>query len=177
MSEKKTLTRSELEILIKKRAAIWITILAALLAINAMVGGSNSSKITTNTITASRLWTWYGDKKIDAKMHEMMAKALATDAVPSNNHLVAEFLAEAQRLRTEPVEGMADLSKQAKALEAERDRAAKRSPFFNYAGMALQLAVVLSTAAILAVSMQLFVYSLAAGSIGSALLLFVLVGV
>ena len=50
MAEAKPPSRSEREAHIKDKAGWVITVLAALLAINTLVGGSNSSKILNNTI-------------------------------------------------------------------------------------------------------------------------------
>ena len=56
-----------------------------------------------------------------------------------------------------------------------RDIAKARSPWFSYAGMALQLAIVLSSAAILAVMMPLLYASVVVGLGGAVLLLNALV--
>lgn len=143
------MTRSELEILIKARAAITVTIFAALLAINTMVGNGNSSRILTNTISANNLWAWYQAKNVRAAIFETSGKEIP-----------------AARMRSD----MDELMNKAKELERERDLAKERSPFYTYAGSALQIGIVLSTAAILAVSMPLFWASVAVGAIGAGLL-------
>ena len=53
-----------------------------------------------------------------------------------------------------------------RALEADRDSAKKRSPFFGMAGTIIQIAIIFSTTAILAVSMALWYSSIAVGIIG-----------
>lgn len=166
MQERKPLTRSELEIIIKKRAAIWITVLAALLAVNTMYGSSNSSKVMGNTIAANNQWAWYQAKNVRAGIYQ-------TTADTTTGKVADKYTTEAKRMRDD----MADISAKAKALEADRDKASSRSPYFTFAGMALQLGIVLSTAAILAVAMPLFWTSLAAGSVGVLLFLFVQLGV
>ncbi len=67
---------------------------------------------------------------------------------------------------------MTEIEKKAKALEAERDVAKQKSPYFTYAGSLLQIGIVLSTAAILAVMMPLFWASCGVGSLGIALFVF-----
>ena len=59
------------------------------------------------------------------------------------------------------------LMEQAKALEAERDVARARSPWFTYAGSLLQIGIVLSTASILAIAMSLYWASIAVGLLGA----------
>ena len=72
---------------------------------------------------------------------------------------------------------MEDIMEKAHALEEERDHAKQRSPYFTFAGSALQIGIVLSTAAILAVTMPMFWASVAVGSVGAALMAFALYGV
>ncbi len=87
------MTRSELEIIIKKRAAITVTIFAALLAINTMVGSSNSSKVLTNTIQANNMWAWYQAKNVRSVVYDVAGRADAAarmkmdmeDIMPSAN--------------------------------------------------------------------------------------------
>ena len=167
MTEKKTLTRSELEIVIKKRAAIVVTVFAALLAINTMIGGSNSSKVMSNTIAANNQWAWYQAKNVRAGIYATTADTTADKKVAD------KYRAEAARMKAD----MEEIAAKAKTLETEREKASGRSPFFTYAGAALQIGIVLSTAAILAVAMPLFWASVAAGSIGAALFLYVQLGV
>ena len=64
--EKKPMSRSEREAQIKDRAGFVIVVLAALLAINTMIGGQNSSKTMNNTIAANNQWAWYQARRIVA---------------------------------------------------------------------------------------------------------------
>lgn len=172
------MTRSELEIIIKGRAAVTVTAFAALLAVNTMLGNSNSSKVLTNTIQANNLWAWYQAKNIRSVLHTGMADMIeADDMTKKDAQLVQHFRQEVQRLRNDPDEGMTALSDKARKLEAERDKARERSPYYTYAGSALQLGIVLSTAAILAVMMPLFWASVAVGGVGAALMAFAYYGV
>ena len=68
--EAKPLSRSEREAQIKDKAGLVICILAALLAINTLVGGSNSSKILNNTIEANNTWAFYQAKSIKQTLAE-----------------------------------------------------------------------------------------------------------
>jgi hypothetical protein len=51
-----------------------------------------------------------------------------------------------------------------------REEARKKSPWFTWSGSTLQIAIVLLTASILAVSMPLFWASIAIGTVGSLML-------
>lgn len=155
--EVRPLSRSEKEAKIKDKAGIVIVILAAILAINTMIGGSNSSKIQNNTIQANNMWAWYQAKNVRGVLYEINA---VETTKPENKE---KFLAESKRMNDDKKEIM----EKAKALEAERDEAKKHSPWFTWGGSILQIAIVLLTASILAVSMPMFYISTIVGALGS----------
>ena len=149
-----TSSRSEREAYVKAWAAITISLFALLLAINGYFGGSNSSRVLSKTIEANNFWAWYQAKNVRATILETAGKDIP-----------------AARQRSD----MEDISAKARRSEAERDVAKNKSPYFSYAGMALQLAIVLSSAAILAVMMPLLYASVVVGAGGGALLLYAMV--
>ena len=158
-SEVKPLSRSEREAKIKDKAGFVIVFLAALLAINTMLGGSNSSKIQNNTIQANNMWAWYQAKNVRGVLYEI--NAVETNK-PENRE---KFLSEKARMDADKKEIM----EKARELEAERDEAKKRSPWFTWSGSILQIAIVLLTASILSVSMPMFYISAVVGAAGSLL--------
>ena len=147
-------SRSEREAYVKAWAAITISVFALLLAINGYFGGSNSSRVLNKTIEANNLWAWYQAKNIRSVIYEEAGKA-----------------DKAAKQKAD----MEEISEKARKAEADRDAAKNRSPWFSYAGMALQLAIVLSSAAILAVMMPMLLVSVAVGAGGAALLVFAMV--
>ena len=157
--EKKPLSRSEREAQIKDRAGFVIVVLAALLAINTMIGGQNSSKTMNNTIAANNQWAWYQAKNMRQVLYETAA---VESKIPENK---AKFEAEAARMKVDKEEIMT----KAQALEAERDVARQKSPWFTWGGSVLQIGIVLLTASILAVSMPMFWVSIVVGSVGAVL--------
>jgi hypothetical protein len=156
-TEVKPLTRSEKEAKIKDKAGFVIVFLAALLAINTMIGGSNSSKIQNNTIQANNMWAWYQAKNVRGVLYEI--NALETNKLENKD----KFLAETKRMNDDKK----DIMEKAKALEAERDEAKKRSPWFTWGGSILQISIVLLTASILAASMPMFYVSTIVGLAGA----------
>jgi len=149
-----TASRSEREAYVKQWAAITISIFALLLAVNGMFGGSNSGRVLSKTIESNNLWAWYQAKNVRAVIYETAGK---------------EDRAVLQRA------DMEEISKKAKAAEADRDAAKNRSPWFSYAGMALQLSIVLSSAAILAVMMPLLYGSVVVGAVGLSFMVYAMV--
>ena len=161
MAEVKPISRSEREALIKDKAGWVITVLAALLAINTLMGGSNSSRILNDTIEANNTWSFYQAKSIKQTLAEMAYD----DAVRDKNTKKADALqAKIDRYENEPKEGKKALMTKARALEADRMDAKARSPWYTSAGSLLQIAIVLLTASILAVNNRLYFASLGVGS-------------
>jgi hypothetical protein len=148
------MSRSEREAYVKQWAAITISIFALILAMNGMFGGSNSSKVLNNTIQANNYWAWYQAKNVRATIYETSG---------------------ASEKEAKQRADMEEISEKARAAEAARDLAKTRSPWFSYAGMALQLSIVLSSAAILAVMVQLLWVSVLVGGLGTSLMIYAMV--
>jgi len=148
------MSRSEREAYVKQWAAITISIFALILAVNGMFGGSNSSKVLNNTIQANNYWAWYQAKNVRATIYETSG---------------------ASEREAKQRADMEEISEKARAAEAARDLAKTRSPWFSYAGMALQLSIVLSSAAILAVMVQLLWVSVLVGVLGTSLMVYAMV--
>ena len=168
-SETKPLSRSEREAQIKDKAGWVITVLAAMLAINTLMGGSNSSRILNNTIDANNTWAFYQAKSIKQTLAEMAYE----DAVRvGDRKKAADLQARIDRYESDPKtgEGKRELIAQARALEASRAEAKHRSPWYTYAGSLFQIAIVLLTASILAVSNRMYRASIAVGAVAMILL-------
>jgi hypothetical protein len=169
MAEEKPISRSEREAHIKDKAGWVITVLAALLAINTLMGGSNSSKVLNNTIDANNTWAFYQAKSIKQTLAEMAYD----DAVRAKDQPKMQALqAKIDRYESDPTtgEGKRELMAKARGLEDERSIAKQRGPWYTYAGSLFQIAIVLLTASILAVNMRLFWASLWVGGVGMALM-------
>ena len=146
-------SRSEREAYVKALAAVSISLLALLLAVTNYFAGRNSSAVLNGTIESNNLWAWYQAKNVRATIYEV-----------TNN----EQKAIKQRA------DMDEIMEKARAAEAKRDAAKAKSSWYSYSGMALQLAIVLSSAAILAVTLSLFYASIGVGAVGVLLFFFAL---
>lgn len=169
MADVKPLSRSEREAHIKDKAGWVITVLAALLAINTLMGGSNSSKVLNNTIDANNTWSFYQAKAIKQTLAEMRYD----DAVAAKNTKRAnELKAKIEIYESDPAtgEGKKELMAKARKLEAERSVAKQRSPWYTYAGSLFQIAIVLLTASILAVNMSLYWASFGVGGLAALMM-------
>lgn len=167
--EKKPLSRSEREAKIKDKAGWAITVIAGLLAINTYIANGISSKVLTNTIKASDTYSFYQAKSIK----QSLAEQSLDDAMARKDTVKIEKLeAKIARYESDPKsgEGKKELLAKAQQLEADRDEAKKHSPWLTFAGSALQLSIVLLSAAILAVSNGMFLSSLIVALLGSLLM-------
>jgi hypothetical protein len=159
-------SRSEREAKIKDKAGMVINIFALCLAVNAWYGGKLSSTVLNNTIKANDTYSFYQAKSIK----QALAEQNLYEAQHNGDKVRALDMAnKIERYENEPKEGKKDLMAKAKALEAERDDAKQRSPWIGYASTAYQLAIVLLSASILAVSMPLFWGSFVVAGLGLVL--------
>ena len=148
-------SRSEREAKLKDKAGMVISVFALLLAVNSWYGGTLSSKTLNNTISSNNIWAFYQAKSIK----QTLAEQSLDDAVYRKDTAKAEKLqAKIDRYESDPKtgEGKKELMEKARALEAERDEAKKRSPWIGYASTMYQLSIVVLSASILAVSMSMF---------------------
>ena len=156
-------SRSEREAKIKDKAGMVINVFALLLAVNAWYGGKLGSTVLNNTIKANDTYAFYQAKSLK--------QTLAEQNLYEANHngdkaRAAEMAAKIDKYENEPKDGKIALLAKAKALEVERDEAKQRSPWIGYASTAYQLAIVVLSASILAVSMSLFWSSFAVAGLG-----------
>ena len=149
-------SRSEREAKIKDKAGMVISVFALLLAVNAWYGGKLSSTVLNNTLGANNKWAQYQAKNGRGVSYEI-ASLTATDP-----KLKEKFAAEKARME----EDKKEIAAEARAMEHERELAKKSSPWIGYASTAYQLAIVVLSASILAVSMAMFWGSFAVAGFG-----------
>ena len=149
-------SRSEREAKLKDKAGMVISVFALLLAVNAWYGGKLSSIVLNNTLGANNTWAQYQAKAGRGVTYEIAAK---TTADPK---LKAEFQAEKERMDSDKKE----IAEKARAMEAVREEAKKSSPWIGYASTAYQLAIVVLSASILAVSVAMFWGSFVVAGVG-----------
>lgn len=149
-------SRSEREAKLKDKAGMVISIFALLLAVNTWYGGKLGSTILNNTLGANNTWAQYQAKAGRGVSYEIAAK---TTADPK---LKAEFMSEKERMDADKKE----IAEKARKMEADRELAKKSSPWIGYASTAYQLAIVVLSASILAVSMPMFWGSFVVAAIG-----------
>jgi hypothetical protein len=159
--------------------AVYIGILAVLLAVCGVGGGNATKDATARNIEAANIWAFFQAKNI--RRHELRLQiadfevllAGQPDMLPAARALIDEKLkkyrADEVRLTTEPEtgEGVEELKVKAKSLELQRDRAMMKDPFFDYGQALLQIAIVLASVAIITGGTILLVLSVLLAALGS----------
>ncbi len=152
-------SRSEREAKIKDKAGMVISVFALFLAVNSWYAGKLSSTVLNNTLGANNAWAQYQAKNSRGVSYEI---ASLTTADPK---LKEKFAAEKVRMDDDKKE----IAERARKMEAEREHAKKGSPWIGYASTAYQLAIVILSASILAVSMAMFWASFGVAAVGVVL--------
>lgn len=171
----------------RNRAALLIALLAAVLAVGGLGGGNATDDMIGSNIKASDTWAFYQAKNVRQTMYEIEAEKLKAQLAagtiapaerPSAEARLKDYEATVARYDSEPDpsdsskgEGKKELSAQAKSYEAAFDEASARDNNFDLAEVALQLALVLGSVAILAVNRWILGLSLALGVVGLLLTL------
>ena len=144
----------------RTRCAMLVSTLAMVLAI-ASLGGNNAAKETmVHNVLASNAFAFYQAKNIRQTDYKIAADdiqvQLAQDKLsPAAKELLEKKLADYQknisRYESEPEtgDGKKELMAKAKEHEHERDHARAQDPWFDYAEALLQIAIVLTSVAIL----------------------------
>jgi uncharacterized protein DUF4337 len=167
-----------------KRIALVIAVLAFILAISEMAGKSAQTSALTSQIESSDLWNFFQAKNIrrtvtivateGAKIDQTLATDDARKAALAKQ--IEEWTKTAARYRSEPEaanglgEGTVELSRRAKEKEHERDLHLNKYHYFEYASAALQIGIVLCSAAVITGAMALVWLAGATGLIGLALM-------
>lgn len=145
----------------EKWIGVYIGILAVLLAIVTVGGGNAAKDATARNIEASNLWAFFQAKNMRRTSYQLAADELeilmtANPAWPSEvragfESRLGAYREQITRLTSDKQrnEGLDELFERAKAVEAARDTALRKDPYFDYAQAALQIAIVLASVAII----------------------------
>lgn len=175
----------------RDRAAMLIAMLAMLLAVGSLGGGNVAEDMVHNNIKASDTWAFYQAKNVRQTQYriavDQMQAQLAADAGLSPQvragmqETVEKYRATIARYDDEPDpaapgdslrgEGKKQLSAQARSYEVLRERAGAKDSNFDYSEVAFQLAIVLGSVAILALSRKVLYISIGLGVAGTLLMI------
>ena len=155
--------------------ALTTAIFAVILAISSLGGGVAMKEMLLSQQQASDQWAFYQAKNIREHFYRGQKERLELDLLEKENlkpevrkryeELLKKMTAEEARYNVEKKE----IEKEAKHLEHERDVYRGKDPYFEYAEVLLQIAIVMSSIAILAHSRLMFGFSLVSATLGALL--------
>ncbi|MFC5421390.1 DUF4337 domain-containing protein [Bosea eneae] len=164
-----------------KRIALLIGILALLLAFSEIGGKNAEQDALAKNIEASNLWAFFQAKTIRGTTLRTAADAMEVELAGATDPAVRERLqkridgwkATIARYESEPEtnEGRKELIVRAKAAEAKRDISSARDDKYDIVSGLLQIAIVVSSAAIITGVALLAWTGVGLGALGLALMI------
>ena len=165
-----------------KQISIFIGVLAVLLAFTSLGGGNTTKDANLANVSATNTWSFFQAKNLrrnevnlaadNLRIILAMQTGLNDTARKAITDKIAEYEAAAKKLTSDPEkqEGLDELFGKARALEATRDAALRKDPYFDWAGALLQISVVLASVSLVAGSSLLIRMSAGFALIGAILL-------
>ena len=140
---------------LKNKAALIISIFAAIYSVDAFIGSQISSKILNNTIHVNDVWNFYQAKSIKQMVTEYSKDIAIRDKDATKTKELESLI---DRYESDPAsgEGKKELLVKAKKIEAEIDHLKRQSPWIGLAGSIMQISIVLITASMLSAGMMMF---------------------
>ncbi len=162
-----------------KRIGILIAVMAGALAFSEAGGSNASADALRGTVELSNTWAFFQAKTI--RMTTLKAQAdslelLTAEMAPGPQReavtkTIADWRAAAARYDSEPEtgEGRKELSARAKAIETDRDNAAAANATYDLSSSALQLGILLASAAVVTSVLWLAYIGAGLGVVGAVL--------
>jgi hypothetical protein len=166
-----------------KWIGVYIGVLAVMLAVCGMGGGNAAKDANRAHIEASNTWAFFQAKNIRRNAITLAADELeltlaAQSRLPEPvrkqfEEKIKNYRATIQKLSSDPEkqEGLDELFVKGKALEADRDVALRRDPYFDWSQALLQIAIVLASVHLIIGNLWLLGLSGGLGAIGMLLML------
>ncbi|ABK18767.1 DUF4337 domain-containing protein [Syntrophobacter fumaroxidans] len=159
-----------------RRVALVTALFAVMLAITAL-GGNNAMKaMMLAQQQASNQWAFYQAKVIREHLYRnetfRLQLELLSDKASMKPEVRKELEAAISRVKEEEQRygrEKKEIEQEAKALERERDMNMAKDPYFDYAEVLLQIALVMASISILSSSRMVFFFALGAAICGTIL--------
>ncbi|MEO7727682.1 MAG: DUF4337 domain-containing protein [Burkholderiales bacterium] len=159
-----------------KRIALLISVLALILAFSETLGKSAQTTSISKNIEAANLWSFFQAKTIRMTVMRTAGEAAEVDlkqaVLPKTKEVLEQRIASwrktADRYDSDPEtgEGRKELAARAKDAEKVRDRSLAAYHHYETASAALQIAIVLASAAIITSMMALVWIAIGLGVLG-----------
>jgi hypothetical protein len=160
-----------------RHVALTTAIFAVILAITSLGGNNAMKEMLLAQQMASDQWAFYQAKamrehfyrgqKLRLELDLMEKESLRPEVKKKYEALMEQMAREEERYNLEKK----GIEKEARHLEHERDVNRGKDPYFDYAEVLLQIAIVMSSIAIIAASRPMFFFALGSASLGALLCL------
>jgi len=154
-----------------KKVALFIAVLALVLAFSETLGKAAQTSGLAHHIEASNLWAFFQAKTIrQTVLRTAMEQTETMNTSEKSKKQIDAWKKTADRYQSEPEtnEGRKELAERAKAAEQKRDRAMAAYHQYELASAAVQIAIVLASAAIVTGAMALAWIGAGLGVVGIA---------
>jgi len=157
-----------------RRVALVTAVFAVALAVTSLGGNNATKEMMLAAQQATNQWAFYQAKtirenlsrNIKAQLQVVLNAGIDTIKPEARKQIESELRRlddEVDRYGLEKTE----IEKQAKQFEAERDTNRAKDPYFDYAEVLLQIAIVMASIAILSASRLIFFFALGFAVVGS----------
>jgi hypothetical protein len=157
-----------------KRVALITAVFAVILAIAALGGNYTMKEMLLAQQQASNEWAYYQAKVIREQLYRIQKMHLEADLIERAGAMKPEVRERIEALLKKMAEEEArynvekkEIEQSAKKLEKKRDLHRSKDPFFEYAEVLLQIAIVMSSISILAASRRVFYFACGAALLGA----------
>ena len=161
-----------------KKIALLIAVLALVLAFSETLGKGSQTAALSQNIEAANLWAFFQAKTVRLTTVRTAAETMETalpqitskEAREAMEKRIADWKRTAARYDSEPEtnEGRKELAVRAKEMEAKRDRSLAAYHHFEVSSAAVQIAIVLASAAIITGTAALTWIAIGLGVVGVA---------
>ena len=159
-----------------KRVALTTAIYAVFLAITSLGGNNAMKEMLLAAQQSSDQWAFYQAKVIREHLYRSQKMRLEIDLIERSDRMKPEVNRKLETLLKKLTEEETrynaekkEIEKEAKKLEEERDANRARDPYFDYAEVLLQIAIVLASVSILSTSRPVFFFSTVSAFLGAIL--------
>ena len=157
-----------------RRVALTTAIYAVFLAITSLGGNNAMKEMLLAAQQSSDQWAFYQAKVIREHLYRSQKMRLEIDLIERSDRMKPEVKEKLEallkKLRDEEARYGAEkkeIEREAKKLEHERDVNRNKDPYFDYAEVLLQIAIVMASVSILSASRAVFVFSTVSAFLGT----------
>lgn len=159
-----------------RKVAMTTAVYAVVLAITSLGGNNAMKEMLLAQQQASDQWAYYQAKVIREHLYRIEKMRLEAGLLERGEGFSQEAREHYEKLRErmEKEENRyksekKEIEREARNLEQERDRNRDKDPYFDYAEVLLQIAIVMATVAILASSAPMYLFSMVLATVGGVL--------